>query len=393
MKVLVYRYGNICEPDIIEAFGSVGIEVVEEKTEILQKSISDFQRLENVKKIIEDECPFIVFSINFYPVLAKVCHIYGIYYFCWTVDSPMPELYSKSVRNRENRIFLFDKEQYERFSKYNAEGIYHLPLAGATNRFDSVITNVTASDRQKYSSSISFVGSLYNEKDILANINGLSEQAKGYIRALKEATFLVPDYSIIENAICDEMIEQIKNSDSDMFELQDAICTHEEFNRYMVANKYVGISISTEERIRTLNTLAKYFDVDLYTRSDTAMLDGVNVHGGVGTLDEMPKIFNLSKINLNMTIKPIQKGIPLRVFDICGCGGFAITNYQEELEEVFEIGTDLESYCCLEELIEKCDYYLANEDIRAKIALNGYKKVKEQHTYFHRISSMLKTVI
>ena len=49
---------------------------------------------------------------------------------------------------------------------------------------------------------------------------------------------------------------------------------------------------------------------------------------------------DVCKIYLNMTIKPIQTGLPLRIFDIMGCGGFLMTNYQAELPEYFEIGTD-----------------------------------------------------
>ena len=118
--------------------------------------------------------------------------------------------------------------------------------------------------------------------------------------------------------------------------------------------------------------------------------ENLHVHGGVASLTEMPKLFHLSKINLNMTIKPIQEGLPLRIFDILGCGGFCMTNYQPELSELFEIGRDLEAYASLEELVDKCSYYLQHEEVRQKIAQNGYKKVCERHTYLHRIKEMLQ---
>ena len=94
----------------------------------------------------------------------------------------------------------------------------------------------------------------------------------------------------------------------------------------------------------------------------------------------MPWIFRNSKINLNMTIKPIRTGLPLRIFDILGCGGFCMTNYQEELEDLFRIGTDLEAYGSPEELEEKCAYYLTHEEERQRIAANGYRKAAESHT-------------
>ena len=153
------------------------------------------------------------------------------------------------------------------------------------------------------------------------------------------------------------------------------------------------MQIAETERIRTLNLLAKFYDVDLYTLSDTSPLQGVHIRGGANSLTEMPKIFHLSKINLNMTIKPIQTGLPLRIFDILGCGGFLMTNYQTELTEHFEIGVDLEAYASMDELVDKCAYYLEHEDVRQQIALNGYRKVCEQHTYIHRIKEMIKATL
>ena len=169
--------------------------------------------------------------------------------------------------------------------------------------------------------------------------------------------------------------------------------TKEDISKFVAAHSYLGMQAAETERIRTLNTLAQYFNVELYTRSDTSDLRNVHIHNGVKTLTEMPKVFHLSKINLNMTIKPIQTGLPLRIFDIMGCGGFCMTNYQAEIPELFEIGMDLEAYSSLEELVNKCSYYLTHEDERRQIALNGYRKVKEYHGYVNRMVEMVKTVV
>ena len=69
-----------------------------------------------------------------------------------------------------------------------------------------------------------------------------------------------------------------------------------------------------------------------------------------------------------------------------------MTNYQSELTDFFEIGTDLEAYSSLDELCDKCSYYLKHSDTREKIALNGYEKVQKYHSYHNRILLMLKTI-
>ena len=65
---------------------------------------------------------------------------------------------------------------------------------------------------------------------------------------------------------------------------------------------------------------------------------------------------------------------------------------QAEIPELFEIGVDLEAYGILEELVDKCSYYLTHEDERRQIALNGYRKVKEYHGYVNRMVEMIRAI-
>lgn len=390
MNILIYRYGSICEPDIIEAFRKLQLNVIEENTEMTNKGLLPSDQVKLVKEAIEQHHPMFVFSINFFPAIADICQIYGVKYLCWTVDCPVPELYSKSVQHSANRIFLFDRAQYEAMHPYNPEGVYYLPLAAATERFDQVVETITREDVKKYSSDISFVGSLYIEKNPLRNLKDkLPEFTTGYINGVVEASLKVMGYNFMEETLTDDLVNALKKADSNFYNPKDGVTN---IDRFITAHSYLGMEAAEKDRIRTLNTLAQYFNVDLYTRSDVSELKNVHVHGGVKTLTEMPKIFNLSKINLNMTIKPIQTGLPLRIFDIMGCGGFCMTNYQAEIPELFEIGVDLEAYSSLEELVDKCSYYLTHEDERRQIALNGYQKVKEYHGYINRMVEMIRAI-
>ena len=391
MNVLIYRYGSICEPDVIEAFKKIGLNVIEEKTEMKQKKLLPSQQVQLVKAALDKYQPMFVFSINFYPAIADICNIYGIKYLCWTVDCPVPELFSKSVQHGTNRIFLFDKAQFEKINPYNSKSVFYLPLAAATERFDKVVADITSLDVEKFSSDISFVGSLYIEKNPLRTLKKkLPDFIKGYIDGIVGASLKVMGYNFMEETITGEIISELKKADAKFYSLKDSIT---DISGFIAAHSYLGMEAAEKERILTLNTLAKYFSVDLYTRSETSDLENVCIHGGVKTLTEMPKIFHLSKINLNMTMKPIQTGLPLRIFDIMGCGGFCMTNFQAEIPEIFEIGVDLEAYGSLEELVDKCSYYLTHEDERRQIALNGYRKVKEYHGYVNRMVEMVKAVM
>lgn len=389
MTVLFYRYGSICEPGIIAALRNLNIDVMEETSEMDNKKLSPADCIELMRKDIEACHPVFVFSINFFPAIAEVCHIYKVLYLCWTVDSPVLELFSKSITHDTNRIFMFDQAQCEYFKRFNPDCIYHLPLASDTEHFDKVVASITEDDRKKYKHDITFVGSLYTEKNPMRKLQELPEYVAGYINGLIQAKLKVYGYNFIEETLDDDIINAVKSADPSFFSLPDMVTNPE---RYITAHEYISMQVAETERIKTLNELAKYFNVNLYTRSDSSSLQNVCVYDGISTLTEMPKAFHLSKINLNMTIPPIQTGLPLRIFDILGCGGFLITNYQRELSEYFEVGVDLEAYTSIEELIDKCSYYLSHEDERKQIAINGYQKVKDYHTYQKRIIDMLKSV-
>ena len=156
----------------------------------------------------------------------------------------------------------------------------------------------------------------------------------------------------------------------------------------------LGIKASEIERIKILNELAQKYEVVLYTGSQqTDLLKGVKIRPKVDYMNVMPKIFHLSKINLNITSRTIESGLSQRIWDVLGVGGFLLTNYQPELEEYFEIGKDLEVFHDLEELEEKVSYYLKHEEQRIRIAMNGYKKVRALHKYSNRMEEVLKEVV
>lgn len=387
MKILFYRYGSICEPDILSTLHAFGITVAEETEEITNKAFTPAQCAERVAAhLMRDRYAF-VFSVNFYPAISDICNKLQIPYVCWSVDCPVLELFSNSIRNPYNRIFLFDFAQYERFSPYNPDCIWYLPLATNTARWDQVLSGLTAADIAAYSADISLVGSLYSEKSPLAQLPALSAYAQGYIDALCEAQSQLYGCCFLEEALTPQIIDAVKAADPDFYAPQNTVCNTD---AYVAAHQYIGMQLAFLERIRALELLSARHSVSLYTRSDSSMLPCVKNCGQAKTLTEMPKIFHLSKINLNITIRPIQTGLSLRIWDVLGCGGFLLTNYQAELPEYFEIGTDLETYSDLKELCDKAEYYLHHEEERKAIAQNGYNKVKNLHTYEARLTSMLR---
>lgn len=392
MKILFHQYGSICEPDIISVFESSGLQVVREDAEVTQKSIPAQQRIRMLCDYLFGDNFSFVFSINFFPYISDICERFQIPYVCLSVDCPVLELFSESVKNKWNRIFLFDYTQYLRIAPANPDCVFYLPLATNVGRWDSVISSMTPDENRKYTSDISFVGSLYTEKSPLSS-QMLPPRLAGYVDGAVEAQLQVYGYNFLEEIITPELTKQFKKIFPDYRNLTSIYAGTD---AYTAANYYLAMRAAELERIRTLQALSHNFYVDVYTRSscwDLTSVPNLRFKGGVSTLTEMPKVFHCSKINLNITIKSIQSGLSLRVWDVLGCGGFLLSNYQTEIPEYFEIDKDLVCYESIEDLKEKAAYYLAHDDIRMEIAHNGYEKVKTQHTWAHRISAMMQTVL
>ena len=95
----------------------------------------------------------------------------------------------------------------------------------------------------------------------------------------------------------------------------------------------------------------------------------------------MPLVFAASRINLNLTLRSIHSGIPLRVLDCMACGGFVLTNWQPEIEDIFCEGEDIVTFKSLQECMDKTAYYLQHEEERQRIAAAGQNKVREVFSY------------
>ncbi len=386
MKVLFYRYGSICEPDLIESFKEMKIDVLEYTREVTDKNVSPSDSVKEVSAYMLDHPVDFVFSINFFPFLSEVCNIFHLRYLSWIVDAPVMELYASSIKNQWNRTFLFDKELYNEISPYNPDCVFHLPLGARTAPKDELFKKASSEDKKKFAHDIAFVGSLYTEKCPYDKLSGASEALTGYLDGIMKAQEKIYGYYFIEDLLTDEMVEEFKTHLPGFYQYpSESFLT----DKRTMSQLYIGNKISAMERVDTFKYLSVRFPVSIYTGSDTKDIPKLKNMGLAKSLTEMPLIFHYSKINLNMTSKAIRSALPLRIFDILSCGGFLVTNYQPEIPELFTPGEDLMMYSSMEELSEIIAYFLAHEDERIEIAECGYEALKKNYTFEMQLEKLL----
>ena len=297
------------------------------------------------------------------------------------------ELYTSSIQNPWNRVFLFDKCIYEEIAPLNPDCVFYLPLATNVRQKQELITKTQAEAADYYRNDVSFLGSLYTEKCAYDRLEHAPDYLTGYLNGIMEAQLKVYGYYFIENVLPDAVVTGFVDHFPGFYRQPgETFLT----DRTTLAQLYIGTKITVLERDRTMRWLSERFPLSIYTGSDTSAYPKLRNRGMAKTLTEMPLIFRHSIINLNITAKSIRSGLSLRIWDILASGGFCLTNYQPELPELLTIGAHLDAYTSMEELEEKVQFYLEHPARAREIAENGLREIESHHTYPIRLTRMLE---
>ena len=426
MNILICRWDIFVYPDILDTMKNEGhlCDVLDfSAIKMSDEDIASFSKVLEDKlceKTSEKETKYdAVFSVNFFSYIAEVCHRQNIRYICYNVDSPLLNMQHPSVNYKTNCIYTFDSSEEKHFNNKGTDTVHYLPLCTNTKRVQALIEsshhisdltdnyfiNVTIKNTNlkqtenytvtkseytksyKYKYDISFVGNLYdkNRYDEMEHI--LPDYLCGYMDAAIEAQLNVSGGNLLKNMLTPEIIDMLlKYTD-----IKTSTQSHADL-KFHFATSVLSHKAAAKMRTMTLNRLAMKYpkNVHLFTTSDTsALFPTLITHKAVDYLLKAPLVFASSKININMTAPNIETGIPLRVFDILGAGGFLITDWREDLKDCFTIGKDLEVYDGIDDLLEKTDYYLKHEDKRTAIAMHGLETVQSRHDYSVRIREIL----
>ena len=381
MKILNVEWKAFCNDDMKDAFRAEGHCVVSFSFPKMEDTRNNPKVEEALSSVLHKEAPDAVFSFNYYPVISKVCAKEGVRYISWIYDCPHISLYSYTILNSCNTVYVFDKELYLEFHHAGIPTVHYLPLAANVERLDKM----EQGGKLRYLYDISMVGALYTEVHrFFDRMKDLPDYTRGYLDALMAAQMKVQGYNFIQ-----ESLEPVMDALYQALPLEpnpDGAETKE----YLYAQYVINRKITGMERTALLTGITGNHTFDLFTFDDKFVMPNLRNHGFVEPYDQMPRVFKQSRINLNITLRSIKSGIPLRGFDILGAGGFLLSNFQADFLDIFVPGEDFVYYESMEDLLQKIDYYLVHEDEREAIAKHGHDKVSAGHTFRHRVREILE---
>ena len=106
----------------------------------------------------------------------------------------------------------------------------------------------------------------------------------------------------------------------------------------------------------------------------------------------MYKVLYNSKITVNCHGDLAVYAANMRLFEATGVGTLLVTDWKENLHEMFEPGKEVVAYRTPEECAELIRYYLEHDDEREAIACAGQQRTLREHTYYQRMEELVDIV-
>ena len=112
--------------------------------------------------------------------------------------------------------------------------------------------------------------------------------------------------------------------------------------------------------------------------------------GGVLPAEHASLAYQSAKIVLNSHHPQTKRaGLNMRAFEVPACGAFQLMDYVPEMEPLLEPGHDVAVYRTPQEAGAVAREYLADAEARQRIARQGHARVLAEHTYRHRMQTLL----
>lgn len=107
---------------------------------------------------------------------------------------------------------------------------------------------------------------------------------------------------------------------------------------------------------------------------------------------EMYQILSNSKITINHhgNIPPYANN--LRLYEATGVGTLLITDWKNNLQNIFILGKEVVAYKNIEECIELIRYYLKHDNEREEIARAGQERTIKEHNYYNRMEKLANVI-
>ncbi len=295
----------------------------------------------------------------------------------WYVDSPnlIVKAFDKNVSPYVS-IFLWDKAYNIDMKAVGFESVEYLPLATDTDVFKPL--KLSHKDIKRFSSDTGFVG------------NSMVEPAAEYLEKVPHDMHLVLER--LAKHLSESHLtfnESLRTLSKDEQEGINALPVRErlDFEAAVLWRSTLMYRLSCIERFK------EFRPVIHGDKGWHKLLNGeFSIMPPLNYYRELPVFYNACRINFNATNLQMGSAVNQRVFDVPACEAFLLTDDQEALGELFDTGKEVITYKNKDEIPELVKYYLSHPQERKRIAERGRERIIREHTYIHRIETLIDSM-
>jgi spore maturation protein CgeB len=303
----------------------------------------------------------------------------------WFIDNPFYfPAHLKAIASIPNcHCFPWDRYYIPLLKKFGIRRVHYLPQATAPERFHPF--PLAPEERREFEHPLAFAGNLDlfpMQQRIDAWLESRPAWRERFFPFLEKATETlaqnrgIPTFEVVEALCRTPGFREPGLNDFEVFEMARlvemnlSIALRREFVRFL---EPLGVKVWGER--------AEWETV----------VSGDRCLGRVSYFHNMPRVYRGAKINLNYSRVQQRHGTNQRVFDVPACGAFLLTDHREELEELFQPDRDIAFFRDFDELEKKLAFY-RDDAARNVLAARARERVLSQHTYAHRMQTLMQTV-
>lgn len=344
---ILYVYGKTKSKEYVHTLRKLGYET-DEYFEPQNDQWANEEEIEKLVVYIKENAITHLLSIHMLPNLSVAAYRSEIKYIAMLWDAPA--LWMNTIFGKLDNLWVtsYDRLDCERFKENGTKHVLYQPL---TVDKDSLCKwDVQHRLCGNYFNDISFVGRLYEKNLYDAQIDRIPANMQNYfISIIEEVAFQWDGTNRVLGSVDKEILDYIRLVSPD-FRINNP--NDEKDERYFEAY-YLFPKVANIERICCLNLLAERYDLTFYTDSDIKegiLSSKVKRMPSVVPGEALSLVYAGSKINLNITMRGMEGGTPLRIPEIMGAGGFVLSSFGMETAELYEEDKEIVMFRTPEEL-------------------------------------------
>lgn len=287
---------------------------------------------------------------------------------CWYCDSPFFVLKNGGLPAPQmTSVFVWEKTFMPTLEAYGAQDVHHLPLGCDPNQFEQDGSHDVGADL-----SVSFVGD--SMRSACAQWQERLSPAEAHYSALWAD----------------------KLSRGQRLQLSGEVAALQQQRPQLALWDALGAATFEATRTYRMKLLRALPSACLTVFGDAgwqgALPAAAAIEPTVAYGPDLASVYRRSEVSLNATSLQMPTAVNQRVFDVPLAGGFVLSDAQQDLQNLFAVGSEAITYNSADELADLAQFYRHRPQLRRTITRQAQRRIRACHTYRHRLQTLLEAM-